>query len=514
MYSLTQNDTRGLMEAYAAVHDPEMRANLEEEQNFVEELSLHMIENAAYVLFSQGYDVDDVISYFTEATENTIIEDFVSYSEGRVLLESVVVSDAYISEQFDILNERFAGVGNVLRGAAGFVGKGLQKAGKFLSNKSVPKAGKQLSLPLGQAEKPNLLQRAATGAKELVKKIPGVKKAAEIGGKIAKSPVGRLTGKIGSRVLPGLGVATYGADAVSRAKKGDWGGAALSGLGAVTSAVGGPVASLAPAAIQMGTDALGLTGDKSKKGPTKPTISKPTPPKPTPPKPKPPKPTPTSPSATPATAAAPSKPSTQTAPQKPTGTPMQQWARNFPNLAAKVKPGQSGYGEISQIRTKPGPNEKQNQTPTTGPDIDPKAAQSSVDSAIEAQKKRDREKAEKKKKQLINASYEYGDAFDLVLEYLFSQGHVDTLDEALYVMMEMDSNTIYDICEGYVELNKRRQRRMTDQAMRHMDKGDDDSWEKAYKIEDERDTQTPEVSKAKEQENRNRPKKRSRTVSG
>jgi hypothetical protein len=48
----------------------------------------------------------------------------------------------------------------------------------------------------------------------------------------------------------------------------------------------------------------------------------------------------------------------------------------------------------------------------------------------------------------LSSSYEYGDAFDLVLEYLLSQGHVDTLDEALYVMMEMDSNIIYDICEA------------------------------------------------------------------
>ena len=39
------------------------------------------------------------------------------------------------------------------------------------------------------------------------------------------------------------------------------------------------------------------------------------------------------------------------------------------------------------------------------------------------------------------------DAFDLVLEYLLSQGHVDTLDEALYVMMEMSSNTIQSIVE-------------------------------------------------------------------
>jgi hypothetical protein len=51
------------------------------------------------------------------------------------------------------------------------------------------------------------------------------------------------------------------------------------------------------------------------------------------------------------------------------------------------------------------------------------------------------------KPQPIAASYEY-DAYDLVLEYLLNNGHVDTLDEALYVMMEMDAETIGTIVEG------------------------------------------------------------------
>lgn len=38
--------------------------------------------------------------------------------------------------------------------------------------------------------------------------------------------------------------------------------------------------------------------------------------------------------------------------------------------------------------------------------------------------------------------------YDLVLEYLFSEGHVDTLDEAHYVMLQMDSNYIQSIVEG------------------------------------------------------------------
>ena len=40
------------------------------------------------------------------------------------------------------------------------------------------------------------------------------------------------------------------------------------------------------------------------------------------------------------------------------------------------------------------------------------------------------------------------DAYDLVLEYLFSQGHVETLEEANYVMLVMDAETIGSIVEG------------------------------------------------------------------
>ena len=102
----------------------------------------------------------------------------------------------------------------------------------------------------------------------------------------------------------------------------------------------------------------------------------------------------------------------------------------------------------------------------------------------------------------ISAPKTQKESFDLVLEYLLSEGHTDTLEEALYVMMEMDPETIQSICEGYQELNYKRRNRMTDQAMRHMSKGDDKSWEKAYSIENQRDTQTPEVSKAKAAANR------------
>ena len=46
----------------------------------------------------------------------------------------------------------------------------------------------------------------------------------------------------------------------------------------------------------------------------------------------------------------------------------------------------------------------------------------------------------------VSSSYEY-DAYDLVLEYLLSEGHADTVEEAHYVMIEMDAETIGSIIE-------------------------------------------------------------------
>ena len=54
---------------------------------------------------------------------------------------------------------------------------------------------------------------------------------------------------------------------------------------------------------------------------------------------------------------------------------------------------------------------------------------------------------EKKDKKNIKSSYEY-DAYDLVLEYLLSSEQVATIEEANYVMTEMDAETIQSIVEA------------------------------------------------------------------
>ena len=74
-----------------------------------------------------------------------------------------------------------------------------------------------------------------------------------------------------------------------------------------------------------------------------------------------------------------------------------------------------------------------------------------ANSALAKEQERRKREAEKAGKEAqartVNASYEY-DAYDLVLEYLLSQGHVETVEEANYVMLVMDAETIGSIDEG------------------------------------------------------------------
>ena len=71
---------------------------------------------------------------------------------------------------------------------------------------------------------------------------------------------------------------------------------------------------------------------------------------------------------------------------------MQQWAKNFPELAKRVKPGRAGYDEIQKV--------------------------------IKSTKK---------------------EAYDYVLDYLFETGQAETIAEANHIMLGMDDKSVYDI---------------------------------------------------------------------
>jgi len=96
MSNLTANDTRGLMEAYTAVYDQDLREKLEEEK--VREFSKQFMN----LLIEEGYDVSNI-------TENDLYEYF-------------------ISENLGLLSRLAA---PVLAGAKPVVKGLLQKAGKY-----------------------------------------------------------------------------------------------------------------------------------------------------------------------------------------------------------------------------------------------------------------------------------------------------------------------------------------------------------------------------------------------
>ena len=45
------------------------------------------------------------------------------------------------------------------------------------------------------------------------------------------------------------------------------------------------------------------------------------------------------------------------------------------------------------------------------------------------------------------------DSYDMVLDYLLSEGHADTVEEAHYIMMQLDQEHIQEVVEAYVVTN-------------------------------------------------------------
>ena len=392
----------------------------QEVTEFVEDI----ISTISISMICERYSADAVLSFFANSTEEVILEKY--FSVDKVYITESIVSDEYIQEQFEILDEGLGAALKVLGTGLKMGGKGLlQGAGTALkgAGRTVVTAVKRGIGPGGR--------KALGAASTKVKEIGSAAKAA-------------LTSPTAKNILKGAGIVGLGG-------VGGFLGAKLAGAGSGDNAKVGPKI-VGPKIVgpkivgPKSSSPSGGGGSNSSGGGGSSTPGK--------------------------SKLAPTKPDDSDAKL----TNMQKWAKANPTLAAKVKPGQSGYDEISAKRTKPGPNEKQDQTPTQGnPDakIDTKSVEASkasfkpsaapANSALakeEERRKRDAEKAGKDAQaQTVNSSYEY-DAYDLVLEYLLSQGHTDTIEEAHYVMMEMDAETIGSIVEA-----------ASDQSDKQIDKG-------------------------------------------
>lgn len=133
------------------------------------------------------------------------------------------------------------------------------------------------------------------------------------------------------------------------------------------------------------------------------------------------------------------------------------WAKRFPNLAKAQQLRSSGASrsDINKVLYKPG-------TAAYGASGQSAMAKQSAELRLmqKASQKSQaaqsgpmysspdvKSKMSARTKNILGVKEQY-DAYDLVLEYLLSQGHVDTLEEAHYVMMQMDTECIKSIVEG------------------------------------------------------------------
>jgi len=165
----------------------------------------------------------------------------------------------------------------------------------------------------------------------------------------------------------------------------------------------------------------------------------------------------------------------KTLPSKPTGSAMDQWAKANPKLAAAkaerdrtrgtsattnplmndtksnlpapaAKPAAtSTLSAATAAASKPAAFKPVTSTQATSAAPSTSAAASGGNAVSAANKI-----AAASKPVTVKASYEY-DVYDLVLEYLLDNGHVDTVEEANYVMMEMDAEMIGDIVEARMD---------------------------------------------------------------
>jgi len=423
MSRLTGSEARGLMEAYNAVYTPQE-----------ESLEQEIFEAIAYALISQGHTAIDVLEYFAQVDEDVIIEDIVSIAEGTLLIEEVVAEE-YLQEQYEILSEALpaiaAGLGLGLRalvgaGARRTMGVALKRAVGPGVRKAVGGLVKNIGGAVGK------VKNLATGA---LNKLPG-------------GSQGKLAGLVKGGTKLALGGAAFEAGMRGAgALMGDKGPSAKTAPGAPPSlkakqdyakSKGKYYSSSDQKTYANYNDALAARNSRLGK-------LAPTPPK-----------TPSTPSSTPSS----STPSTPK-PAKPA-------TFTFNNKQVTDAEVNKRYDELKKTDPQKAADFGKNVhsqkygQPTQGPSsakIDPKSVEADLKAANDPTKQKpappntalaaeeERRRKVAAEKAAAGTTKESYDAYDIVLEYLISGGHVESISEAHYVMLEMDSQTIRNIVE-------------------------------------------------------------------
>jgi hypothetical protein len=135
---------------------------------------------------------------------------------------------------------------------------------------------------------------------------------------------------------------------------------------------------------------------------------------------------------------------------------MATWAKANPKLAAKLNPDgtQKGTGQsemeksAEELRQMANRSKQRQGALMGGPEGPGKIDTKSVDAAIKAEQEKQKQKLQSQKNTSMTAKESY-EPYDVILNYLLSEGHADTVDEANYIMLEMDENAVGTIIEEY-----------------------------------------------------------------
>jgi hypothetical protein len=165
----------------------------------------------------------------------------------------------------------------------------------------------------------------------------------------------------------------------------------------------------------------------------------------------------------------PAAPSNTAAPasQKPAPAPAKDKTWTFNNKQVTDAEVNKKYNELRKSDPKAAENYGRNVwsqkygQPTQGPkdaQVDPQSVENSVKAQQELDKKRaeDKLKADQKKQEEQNKRAntalpvkESHEPYDIILEYLMDGGHADTIEEAHYLMLEMDTDAVGAIMQEY-----------------------------------------------------------------
>jgi uncharacterized membrane protein YgcG len=461
MSNISPDFIRSIGSLYESIHAQQSEDLNEESEYYDEEISIlveDIISKISLSMVYEGYTAEGVISFLADSSDQNILEKYLTFDENFIV-ESTI-SEEYVQEQLEIidycidegLGSRLFGGALKLAGRIASKPARMKVAQKMMTSKDPAKTAAAVDrlsrMKLNKAGAPSDITkkivdaapdlatktRIATIAPTMGRVIRGVQKVKDI----AKGAKALLTSPTAKKVA--LGAAGLGAAGLAGGV-GGYIGAKMAGSGKDDKSSSTPSTSPSrpstPTPGPRGSgggsgSGSGGSGGGSGSGSGGGTGGG---------------------SGSVGGGSRPQKPS-----ETPSGkgksdtkdTPMQQWAKANPKLAARVKPGQSGYDEIQKTNIpeldKPRPGQKQDQTPTQGSST-AQIDTSSVDKAIEDEKKRQLERAQRAAASAASGTQK--ESYDIILEYLINQGHADSIEEANYIMMEMDSQTMRLIIDEY-----------------------------------------------------------------